>query len=201
MNTAITTTSRQRRRKRSIRGHAISRRRWRAWVALLAVVVAAAVLAIAANRDPSAGTATGAAPPFTLPSTDGRIVSLDDFAGRDVLLYFNEGVGCDICFDQLAQIERAKVFDGDLTIVPIVVNDVDATRGQLERFRISTPYLADPTKEIAAAYDTLGRGHHADLPGHSFVLVDSGGQIAWRGDYPTMWVEPAELAAEVEAAR
>lgn len=201
MSTAITTTARQRRRERSIKGLAMARRRRRAWVALFAVLVAAAVLAIAANRDPSAGTVTGAAPPFTLPSTDGRVVSLDDFAGRDVLLYFNEGVGCDICFDQLAQIERAGVFDGDLTILPIVVNDLEATRGQLERFRISMPFLVDPSKEISAAYDTLGRGHHADLPGHSFVLVDGGGEIAWRGDYPTMWVEPAELAAEVEAAR
>ena len=200
MTTAISTsTQRRRERSRSRVGH---RRRWRGWVLLAAVVAGGAGLMLVANARTTSDGSGGAAPGFTLPSTDGRIVSLADYRGRDVLLYFNEGVGCDICFGQLVEIERSGVFaGGDLTILPVVVNDLASTRQQLDRFGIATPFLIDPAKDISRAYDTLGRGHHADLPGHSFVLIDGDGEIAWRGDYPTMWVEPAALAAEVEAAR
>lgn len=199
MTTAIP-TSRQRRLNRT--HSARHTRRWRGWAALAAVAAAAGGLLLLASRGGPPDAVGRAAPPFTLQSTDGRIVSLSDFRGRDVLLYFNEGVGCDVCFDQLAQIERAGVLDGSgVTVLPIVVNDVDAVRDQLERFGIRAPYLVDPEKETSRAYETLGMGHHADLPGHSFVLVDGQGRVAWRGDYPGMWVEPDELARAVEAAR
>ena len=200
MTTAISTSTRRRReRSRSRGGHL---RRGRGWVVFAAVVVAGAGLMLVANARTTGGGTTGAAPAFTLPSTDGRIVSLADYRGRDVLLYFNEGVGCDICFGQLVEIERSGVFrDADLTVLPVVVNDLESTQQQLDRFGITTPFLVDPAKDVSRAYDTLGRGHHADLPGHSFVLIDGDGAIAWRGDYPTMWVEPAALAAQVEAAR
>lgn len=201
MTTAISTSS-QRRRERSARAHAVGHRRWRGWVLLAAVVIAGAGLMLVANARTTGGGTAGAAPPFTLPSTDGRTVSLADYRGREVLLYFNEGVGCDICFGQLVEIERSGVFrDADLTVLPVVVNDLESTQQQLDRFGITTPFLVDPAKDVSRAYDTLGRGHHADLPGHSFVLIDGDGAIAWRGDYPTMWVEPVALAAQVEAAR
>ena len=196
--TMLTGHDRRQRRSRS----AQRARRWRGWAGLAAAVVGASALLFVTSRAGTSDVAGQAAPGFTLPSTDGRIVSLGDLRGGDVLLYFNEGVGCDVCFDQMAQIESAGVFDGsDLTVLPVVVNDVASVQQQLERFGIRTPFLVDPQKEIAAAYDTLGRGHHADLPGHTFVLVDETGSIAWRGDYPGMWVDPAELADEVDAAR
>jgi hypothetical protein len=52
---------------------------------------------------------------------------------------------------------------------------------------------------VSGAYDTLGTGHHANLPGHSFILVGPDGTIDWRGDYPGMWVEPATVASTVSS--
>lgn len=196
--TTLTSHERRLRRSRSVR-HA---RRWRGWVALAVVVAGAGALLFVTSRAGSSDVAGQVAPNFTLTGTDGREVSLTDLRGGDVLLYFNEGVGCDVCFDQMAQIERSGLFDGsDLTVLPVVVNDMASVRQQLDRFKIRTPYLLDPKKEIAAAYGALGGGHHADLPGHSFILINETGTIAWRGDYPGMWVDPAELADDVAAAR
>lgn len=174
-------------------------RRWLGWAVLLAVLAVGAAVVASARSFTSADPASGDAQPFVLPRTDGGFVTLADVDGP-ALLYFNEGVGCDICFEQLAQIERSGALDGiGVTLLPVVVNDPSSVQQQLDRFGITTPYVLDPTKEISAAYDTLGRGHHADLPGHSFVLVENG-EVLWRGDYPSMWVDPAQLADEIRTA-
>ena len=50
--------------------------------------------------DPKAGTA---APAFTLTSGAGKPVSLADYRGRTVLLYFQEGLSCQPCWDQIGR--------------------------------------------------------------------------------------------------
>jgi len=140
--------------------------------------------------------ATGVrAPAFSLPATDGRTVSLASLQGRNLLLYFNEGVGCDSCFSQLVEIEKsqARLDELGVTLVPFMPNSVSEVRRELARFGLRTPALIDASLDVARAYDTLGRGHHANLPGHSFILVDKAGTIRWRGDYPSMYVASAEL--------
>jgi hypothetical protein len=47
------------------------------------------------------------------------------------------------------------------------------------------------------AYDVLGLGMHADMPGHTFILVDRHGVIRWRHDYTTMFVPPEKLLKEI----
>jgi peroxiredoxin len=142
--------------------------------------------------------ANGTASEFTLPATDGGEVSLADYRGRSVLLYFNEGVGCDACFYQTAMLEDDERFAAlDVPLVPIVMNTTAQVEGELDRFGIETPYLSDSSGATSRAYDTLGRGHHADLPGHSLILVGPGGDITWRGDYPGMWVEPSDVVAAI----
>jgi len=38
---------------------------------------------------------------------------------------------------------------------------------------------------------------HADLPGHSFVLIDKAGNQRWYGEYPSMFISPDDLLTEV----
>ena len=193
--TTATEHARRRRRAQSRARH----RRWLGW-AITLVVAIAIVVAVALGGRTTSEPATGPAPGFTLASTAGREVSLADFSGRNVLLYFNEGVGCDACFYQTAKLEADAAFsDLDVTLVPVVMNPTTQVQTELRRFGVRTPYLSDPDGSVSRAYDTLGTGHHADLPGHSFVLVDPDGQMRWRGDYPGMWVEPGELATSVAA--
>lgn len=77
------------------------------------------------------------------------------------------------------------------------MNSASQVAGELRRFDVRTPYLVDPDGTTSRAYKTLGTGHRANLPGHSFVLIGPDGRIRWRGDYPGMWVEPKQLAATV----
>lgn len=50
---------------------------------------------------------------------------------------------------------------------------------------------------VSAAYHTLGTGMHAGLPGHGFVLINAAGKQVWQGNYPSMWLQPEDLLAEV----
>ena len=162
--------------------------------AIVVVLLVAAVLAVRADK-PIEATLGSRAPGFELASTDGSTVSLADHRGHDVLLYFSEGVGCDACFYQQAKIEaeQQRFTDAGLTVLPVVVNPAADVRRELDRFGLTTPFLIDPDRSVSAAYDTIGRGHHADLPGHSFVLVDGDGNMRWRMDEPSMFVEPTRL--------
>lgn len=151
------------------------------------------------DRAPEGAEAGGAAPGFTLPASDGSSFSLSDLSGRNVLLYFNEGVGCDACFYQTVELEKngAALADAGLTLVPIVVNPMADVQREVARFGIVTPYLVDEDRSVSRDYGVLGTGMHADLPGHGFVLIDGEGTLRWRADYPSMYVSTSELLGEL----
>jgi peroxiredoxin len=172
------------------------------------IVVAAAILVVGAifllaGRGSTGGAVENptTAPGFTMPSTDGGTTSLGDLAGRNVLLYFNEGVGCDACFYQTVELERAgdRLVADNIALVPIVMNPIDQVRGELARFGITTPYLIDTDGAVSAAYGVLGKGMHANLPGHGFVFIDSSGRIRWQKEYPSMYASAREVLDAVDA--
>lgn len=166
-------------------------------------VAIGALLYLGGRSEGAGGTGkvvSGAAPAFTLPSTDGNTVSLADFKGRNVLLFFSEGVGCAPCFYQMLDIEKnARLFsDAGITVLPIVANPADQVRQEAQQFGVTTPYLIDADTSVTKAYGRLGKGMHADLPGHGFVLLDGSGRIRWEKEYPSMYVSAADLFAQLE---
>lgn len=182
--------------------HAEARRknRIRLVVGVGVLVVVAAVVAgmMLTSRTTSTASAT-TAPAFTLTDTTGRTVSLADYRGRNVVLYFSEGAGCGSCLQQMAEIEKNKAgfAAADVTVLPIVMNTREQITGDMETYGVKTPFLLDDGT-VSTAYKTIGRGMHAGLPGHSFVLVDSGGVQRWFGEYPSMWLAPQDLLAEIK---
>jgi peroxiredoxin len=167
-------------------------------VAVAVVGVVGAFLFLG-GRSSSGGAVTPMrAPGFTLPSTAGGRTSLSDFAGHNVLLYFNEGVGCDACFYQTEELEKsASEFAAkDIQVVPIVMNPIDQVRSELARFSIKTPYLVDDGT-VSSAYGVLGKGMHANLPGHGFVFIDKTGKIRWEKEYPSMYASAGEVLGAI----
>jgi peroxiredoxin len=139
------------------------------------------------------------APAFSLASSTGGTVSLSDYAGTNLLLYFNEGVGCDACFYQTAELEKrqAEFDEAGVSIAAIVVNPLDEIRPVLDRFGIATSYLIDEGADVSKAYGMLGKGMHADLPGHGFVLIDGTGRIRWEREYPSMYASAGEILSQI----
>lgn len=167
------------------------------WI-ISGIVLVAIVAAMMLTSRPDSSNTVRAAPKFTLTDTAGVTHKLSEHRGENVLLYFSEGAGCQSCLVQMAEIEKnADQFaDQDVTVLPIVMNTKEQITHDMALNGVKTPFLLDDGT-VSDEYGTLGKGMHADLPGHSFVLIDKTGQQRWYGEYPSMWLAPAELLDEV----
>jgi peroxiredoxin len=167
------------------------------WSVVL-TAVAALIGAMMWSARETSDTTARPAPDFTLTDTSGATVKLADLRGRNVVLYFNEGAGCQSCILQMADIERnAAAFAAeDITVLPIVMNTAEQITADMARNGVKTPFLLDDGT-VSAAYGTLGNGMHEGLPGHSFVLIDTQGTQRWYGEYPSMYLSSADLLDQV----
>ncbi|ADG76542.1 alkyl hydroperoxide reductase/ Thiol specific antioxidant/ Mal allergen [Cellulomonas flavigena DSM 20109] len=171
-------------------------RSWTIWGISLLAILGVVVAALLSAR-PVESSTERTAPGFTLPVSDGTTVSLSDFAGSPVVLYFNEGAGCDSCLVQMQKIEQHPGFaEAGITVLPIVMNTAEQINADRLRLGVEAPFLLDDGT-VSEAYGVLGTGMHEGLPGHGFVLIDPDGTQTWFGDYPSMWLDPADLLKEV----
>ena len=114
-----------------------------AWVVGL-LVVGTLVTAALLSSQPVVDTQASPATPFTLPTSDGQTVSLSDFAGKPVILYFNEGAGCDSCLQQMTYIEQEPGFDeAGIAVLPIVMNTADQINADAVRLGVQSAFLLD----------------------------------------------------------
>jgi peroxiredoxin len=176
-------------------------RRKRLWVRLASVgatlVVIGVIVAMMMSSRQESSAATRLAPDFTLTDTSGTQVSLGALRGKNVLLYFSEGAGCEACLTQMGLVEKDPRFAAEgLTVLPIVMDPKADITAAMATNGIRTPFLLDDGT-VSKAYGTLGKGMHADLPGHSFILIDKTGKQLWYGEYPSMFISPDELLKEV----
>ena len=187
-------------RPREVRGAHDHRVRRLAIGAFVAVALAATITAMMLSSRPTSSDETRRAPDFTLLDTSGARHTLADHRGENVLLYFSEGAGCQSCLVQMGEIEKhAEEFaDQDVTVLPIVMNTREQITADMAANNVRTPFLLDDGT-VSAAYGTLGRGMHAGLPGHSFVLIDAQGRQRWYGEYPSMWLAPQDLLEEIRS--
>lgn len=151
-----------------------------------------------------------AAPDFTLASSKGGTLSLSDLRGETVLLYFQGGLMCQPCFDQLTDLEDnndALREAGIDRIISISHDPVDLLARKGSDMGLSTPLLSDPDMEAIRAYDANSYGMMGgSAAGHSFVLVDPEGTITWRADYGgapdyTMFLPTEAMLTDLEAER
>jgi peroxiredoxin Q/BCP len=150
------------------------------------------------------------APEFTLTSSQGRQVSLADYRGRSVLLYFQEGLSCQPCWDQIADLEHhqsALAAAGIDAVVSITTDPAPLIAQKSADERLTTPVLSDPNLAVSQAYDANQYGMMGTMrDGHSFVLVGPDGHIRWRADYGgapkyTMFLPTDKMLADLTAER
>ncbi len=146
------------------------------------------------------------APPIQLPSTTGKTFDLAALRGKTVLIFFQEGLGCQSCWIQIKDIEaqmgsfRALGID---MMVSITTNPLDALKQEAANDGINTPILSDQNLAVSRTYHMDQYGMmNGSSDGHSFLIVGPDGRIRWRADYGgppnyTMYVPIATLIANM----
>ena len=125
-----------------------------------------------------------AAPDFTLPDKDGNPVSLSDFCGRRVVLYFYPKDNTPGCTRQacafagrLAEFERRGV-----TVVGISKDSVASHQKFAQRYNLPFVLLSDPDRVAIEAYGVWQEKKMAGKVGMGVVrttfIIDENGIIA-----------------------
>ena len=147
-----------------------------------------------------------AAPAMRLSATDGSTFDLSKQRGKTVLLYFQEGLGCQPCWDQIKDREKQPQRLRSLGIdelVSITTNDLENLQQKARDEGIKTPVLADPDLAVSEAYAANQYGMMGtSADGHSFIVVGPDGKIRHRADYGgapnyTMYVPVDTLVADI----
>jgi len=174
-------------------------RRVATWIACtLAVVALFAVAILTTGKRSSAANRlkSGPAPAFAAQNmVNGHLLTSSVFKKKDTLLFFSEGVMCQSCLEQIQSLERisGQLAKRHLALVSITPDSPDQLRQAVTDYGIHTPLLTDESRRMSSDYGVLGLGMHADMPGHTFILVDRHGMIRWRHDYTKMFVPTSEL--------
>lgn len=144
-------------------------------------------------------TAQGTAAPFSVvDAVTGNTMSLDNFAGRNLLLFFSEGVACQACMVQIQALEKKRAYFAkrNLVMAHVSVDAADSLKQAARQYGITTtPLLADEDAKMSSDYGMLGKGGmgHPNQDGHAFMVVSPKGKILWEKPYTSMYVEPRTL--------
>ncbi|MBZ5676926.1 MAG: peroxiredoxin [Acidobacteriia bacterium] len=146
---------------------------------ILGVAVVAAlvmVVAVPAAEAPTAGTK---APDFTLKSQEGKTVSLHDFKGKWVVLYFypkDFTQGCTIEAHNF-QADQAKYDKANAAIVGVSVDSVDSHQQFCTKENLSFKLLADEKHEVVNTYGSTQKFGDNEVAARNTFLVDPQGTI------------------------
>ena len=118
------------------------------------------------------------APAFSLASTGGGTVSLDDFAGKPVVLVFYPGDDTPVCTKQLNSYNNdVDQFESlDAQVLGISAQSVESHERFAGKHGFKFPLLADPDKAVAGLYGTLGP---LGFPRRSVFIVDGAGIVRY----------------------
>ncbi len=149
-----------------------------------------------------------AAPGFTLAASTGGQVSLSAYRGKSVLLFFQEGLTCQPCWNQIADLQKhaAQLRAAGISQVVSVTGDPAGPIAQKARdMGLTIPVLSDPALAVSGQYHANSYGMMgAGRDGHTFILVGPDGVIRWRADYGgapkyIMFLPTASLLADIKA--
>ncbi len=124
------------------------------------------------------------APSFTLVSGDKTKVTLDQFAGKKVVLLFFSFAFSEICNRELElfQAELKKFKDLNVQILAISVDSPFCLKKMQETIPYTFPMLSDFNKEISRAYDVLYDSYLYELKEvakRSIFVIDQDGIIRY----------------------
>ena len=139
------------------------------------------------------------APDFNLQDTTGNIVTLNEFLGKKIVIYFypkDDTPGCTIEACEIR--DNYSIFkEKNVVVLGVSADDIESHKNFTDKFSLPFPLLADVNKNMCANYDVLVdkivHGHTVKGITRITFLIDESGIIK------KIWnpVEPNGHAEEI----
>ncbi|ACU97887.1 thioredoxin-dependent thiol peroxidase [Saccharomonospora viridis] len=124
------------------------------------------------------------APDFTLPDSEGNPVSLSDFRGQSVVVYFYPAAGTPGCTKQACDFRDnlAQLNDAGYQVLGISPDKPEKLAKFVENEKLTFPLLSDPDKKVLTEWGAFGekKNYGRIVQGviRSTFVVDPEGTIA-----------------------
>ncbi|MDD1416422.1 peroxiredoxin [Dolichospermum sp. ST_con] len=115
------------------------------------------------------------APAFTTKDTNGNTVSLSDFKGKTVVLYFYPKDDTPGCTKQAQSFRDAQpdYQVKDIVVLGVSADDESSHQAFTAKYNLNFPLLADTDKSLITAYDVDGGGYAKRVT----YVIDGDGKI------------------------
>jgi peroxiredoxin Q/BCP len=141
------------------------------------VIAGSTLLASGSSSTPAVGSK---APDFTLPSQEGTQVSLKDYRGKWVVLYFyprDFTSGCTVEAHNF-QRDQAQYAQRNAVVLGVSVDSVDSHKQFCSKEGLNFKLLADTDRKISTAYDSLTNLLLVKFASRHTFIIDPEGRIA-----------------------
>lgn len=147
------------------------------------------------------------APGFSLPADDGSMVSLEEFRGKKVILYFYPKDNTSGCTTQACDLRDMlpRIDERGAVVLGVSPDSLASHEKFRDKFQLNFPLLSDPDHQVAEAYGVwkeksmYGRTYWG-IERSTFIIGEDGKVLeAWRKVKPKDHAERvAELLEEDE---
>lgn len=147
------------------------------FAAMAALVCVGSALAAETAKQPAVGTA---APQFSLTSGDGSQVSLKDFKGKWVVLYFYPKDFTSGCTLEAKNFQRdlSKYQEAGAVIVGVSVDSAQSHKDFCAKEGLNFKLLADPDAKVSNEYGSVMQYQGATMAARNTFLINPKGEIA-----------------------
>ena len=106
---------------------------------------------------------------------------------------------------QIVDLQDDPAFlDLDVAMLSIAFDSTEVLADAVKEYGTKVPLLTDTDEQVSLAYNVLQWAVASGEPGHTFVLVNTDGTIAWIRDYGApenggiMYVPVGEITRQIE---
>jgi peroxiredoxin Q/BCP len=170
-------------------------------IVLLMFVVIAAVLMFRLTSRSATPAAGSAAPDFALPSQEGSLVSLKDYRGKWVVLYFypkDQTPGCSREAHNF-QVDQPKYAERNAVVLGVSVDSVDSHKKFCAKEGLNFKLLADTEHKVSDSYGSLTNLGLVKFAARHTFLIDPDGKVAKAYTSVDPLKHSAEVLAELDA--